>query len=54
MNEHISYYHEDRTHLGIGKETPAGRKAEGNPAPDCRVVSLPRLSGLHHRYRLAA
>jgi transposase InsO family protein len=54
MNEYICYYHEDRTHLGLGKETPAGRKAEAKPAPDCLVVSIPRLDGLHHRYRLAA
>ena len=54
MNELISYYHVDRTHLGLGKETPARRKAEHNPAPGCRVVSIPRLGGLHHRYRLAA
>jgi len=54
MKDYISYYHEDRTHLGLGKETPAGRKAEENRAPDCRVVSIPRLGGLHHRYRLAA
>jgi len=54
MNEYVLYYHEDLTHLGLGKETPAGRKAEENPAPDCRVVSIPRLVGLHHRYRLAA
>jgi len=54
MKAYISYYHEDRTHLGLGKETPAGRKAEEHPAPDCRVVSIPRLGGLHHRYGIAA
>ena len=54
MNSYISYYHEDRTHLGLSKETPARRKAEENPAPDCRVVSIPRLGGLHHRYCIAA
>jgi transposase InsO family protein len=54
MKAYISYYHEDQTHLGLGKETPARRKAEENPAPDRRVVSIPRLGGLHHRYHLAA
>jgi transposase InsO family protein len=54
MKNLFSYYHDDRTHIGLGKETPAGRKAEENPGPDCRVVSIPRLGGLHHRYRLAA
>jgi transposase InsO family protein len=25
MNEYIRYYHNDRTHLGLNKETPASR-----------------------------
>jgi hypothetical protein len=25
MNEYVRYYHEDRTHLALAKETPAGR-----------------------------
>jgi putative transposase len=54
MNEYIRYYHDDRTHLGLAKETPGGRKAEANPGPECRVIALPRMGGLHHRYRLAA
>jgi transposase InsO family protein len=54
IKAYISYYHEGRTHLGLGKKNPAGRKAEENPEPDCRVVSMPRLGGLHHRYRVAA
>ena len=54
MNEYVHYYHEDRTHLGLDKETPAGRKvAKGTPV-NAKVVSMPRLSGLHHRYDLAA
>jgi hypothetical protein len=27
MTEYIRYYHDDRTHLGLDKETPAGRVA---------------------------
>jgi transposase InsO family protein len=54
MRDLIPYYHADRTHLGLGKETPAEPKTELNPAPDFRVVSIPRLGGPHHRYRLAA
>ena len=54
MNEYVRYYHDDRTHLGLDKETPAGRKiAKGTPV-NAKVVSMPRLSGLHHRYDLAA
>ena len=55
MNSYVRYYHEDRTHLGLAKETPAKRRPERNPAATTRnVVSVPRLGGLHHRYRLAA
>ena len=54
MNEYVRYYHDDRTHLGLSKQTPAGRPALiGTPA-HAKVVSMPRLGGLHHRYDLAA
>ena len=54
MDEYILYYHDDRTHLGLAKETPGGREAEANPSPERRVIAMPRMGGLHHRYRLAA
>ena len=54
MNEYIRYYHDDRTHLGLDKQTPAFReRAEGTTA-GAKILSMPRLGGLHHRYRLAA
>src|SRR6266446_2043420 len=51
LSEYIRYYHEDRTHLGLGKGTPDGRTrtvAAGH------VLSHVRLGGLHHRYDRAA
>jgi transposase InsO family protein len=54
MTEYVRYYHDDRTHLGLAKETPAGRVKECNQRMSCRVLALPRLGGLHHRYKLAA
>jgi putative transposase len=54
MNDYVRYYHEDRTHLGLAKETPGNRSAEKRPDTRYNVISLPRLGGLHHRYRLAA
>ena len=53
MSEYVRYYHDDRTHLGLNKETPATRKAR-NPGVDGKVISMPRLGCLHHRYDLAA
>jgi hypothetical protein len=54
MKEYVRYYHDDRTHLSLAKGTPAGREARKNPGEDRRIVSMPRLGGLHHRYDLAA
>jgi putative transposase len=34
MNEYVRYYHEDRTHLGLAKGTPAGRGAENSSGVD--------------------
>jgi hypothetical protein len=49
----VRYYHEDRTHLGLDKQTPAGRESAEETNTDIRVVSVARLGGLHHRYDLA-
>lgn len=47
-------YHHDRTHLGLEKQTPSERAIAQGMSPGCRVISMPRLGGLHHRYDLAA
>src|SRR3984957_8289841 len=54
MWEYVRYYHEDRTHLALSKGTPSTREAEKDPKTGCRVISMPRHGGLHHRYNLAA
>jgi hypothetical protein len=54
MKEYVGYCHEDRTHLTLNKGTPAGRIMEIEPRQDRRVISMPRVGGLHHRYDLAA
>jgi hypothetical protein len=54
MTEYTRYYHDDRTHLGLEKQTPAGRAAIRAGGSGRRVVAMPRLGGLHHRYDLAA
>jgi putative transposase len=47
LEEYVRYYHEDRTHLGLGKGTPGERLRSRLSG---RVISYPRLGGLHHRY----
>ena len=49
LKEYVRYYHEDRTHLGLGKDTHDGRIAASTVSSASKIISLPRLSGLHHR-----
>jgi transposase InsO family protein len=51
LAEYVGYYHDDRTHLGLGKGTPDCRTPS---RASSRVLSHERLGGLHHRYDRAA
>src|ERR1700674_4536414 len=51
LADYVSYYHDDRMHLGLAKGTPNDRaqwRASGS------IFSHERLGGLHHRYDRAA
>ena len=50
LSDYIAYYHEDRCHLSLDKDTPSGRPATPKPSSHAHVVALPRVGGLHHRY----
>jgi transposase InsO family protein len=54
MSSYLLYYHEDRTHLGLGKDTPVWRVAASVSPNRTKIISWPRLGGLHHRYAIAA
>ncbi len=54
MSEYVRYYHEDRTHLGLAKDTPTGRPVARRGGTLGAIHSFPRLGGLHHRYTAAA
>jgi putative transposase len=48
VREHARYYNQDRPHMSLCGDAPAGRAVEG---PDLgKVIALPRVGGLHHRY----
>ncbi len=47
---YVDYYHEDRCHLGLDKDAPNSRPVRPRPSPEAKVVALPRVGGLHHRY----
>lgn len=48
--QYLAYYHEDRTHIGLDKTTPARRPIELRPTETSRIQFRPRIGGLNHRY----
>jgi len=50
LRDYVSYYHQDRIHDSLEKDTPNRRLIERKPSPQATVISRPRLGGLHHRY----
>ncbi len=50
MRSYLGYYHEDRCHLGLAKDAPSGRVVASRPSSNAKIVALPRVGGLHHRY----
>ncbi|MCO6436669.1 MAG: integrase core domain-containing protein [Phycisphaerae bacterium] len=52
LHDYFQYYHEARTHLSLGRNAPISREVE--PPSKGRLVAVPQVGGLHHRYRRAA
>jgi putative transposase len=50
LGQYVAYYHNDRSHCGLEKQTPARRPVQARPSATATVVGLPRVGGLHHRY----
>ena len=50
VSEFVAYYHKDRCHLGLEKDAPEPRVVTPQPSLCARVVALPRVGGLQHRY----
>jgi transposase InsO family protein len=52
LKSFLEYYHDTRTHLSLEKDTPGSRPVE---LPESgRVVAVPQVGGLHHRYERRA
>jgi hypothetical protein len=49
LREYVSCYNAERVHIVI-RDAPEGRAIEAQPSPGAKVVGLPRVGGLHHRY----
>ena len=52
LAEYFAYYHESRTHQSLEGNAPVPRQIE--PPDQGKVISIPQVGGLHHRYARAA
>jgi hypothetical protein len=49
LRDYIAYYNDERVHTRL-RDAPKYRPVETRPSSTARVVGLPRVGGLHHRY----
>ena len=52
LRSFIGYYHQTRTHLALQKDAPEPRPIQ--PPEAGRIISIPEVGGLHHRYERRA
>ena len=52
LREYFDYYNSSRTHMSLNGNAPQPREVE--PPDRGRVIALPQVGGLHHRYTRAA
>ena len=52
LKRYVEYYEQSRTHLSLNKDAPLPRAIA--PPSDGRVVAIPQVGGLHHRYERRA
>jgi putative transposase len=52
LKSYFAYYEKSRTHLGLAKDAPISRPIQ--PPSLGKVIELPQVGGLHHRYERRA
>jgi putative transposase len=52
LDSYFAYYHESRTHLSLDRNAPEARQVESSSRG--KVIAVPCVGGLHHRYTRAA
>jgi hypothetical protein len=50
LKKYLAYYHDSRTHLGLGTDAPEPRAVMSHG----KIVAIPQVGGLHHRYERRA
>jgi transposase InsO family protein len=52
LSAYIDYYHRSRTHLSLDKDCPHPRPIHARSS--AKVIAIPQVGGLHHRYERCA
>lgn len=52
MPQYVEYYNNSRTHLSLEKNNPNQREIK-TPEKG-KIISIPKVGGLHHLYKRAA
>ncbi len=52
LSSYLEYYHGSCTHLSLDRNSPIKREVE--PPERGRVMAIPKVGGLHHRFFRAA
>ncbi len=52
LQDFVNYYHRSRTHLALEKDSPEPRPIQRRGAG--RIIAIPEVGGLHHRYERRA
>jgi len=50
VSDDVAYHNIGRLHCSLEGDAPNGRAIVSRPSPSARVLAIPRLGGLHHRY----
>ena len=54
LTVYIDYYHRSRTHLSLSKDAPDPRPIHHPAQQGTRIIAIPQVGGLHHRYERRA
>jgi putative transposase len=52
LRSYFNYYHDSRPHQSLERNSPIPREIE--PPSQGKIIAIPQVGGLHHRYRRAA